>query len=95
MCSYQGKVLSEPACEATCQGCEWTSNVSSAKQGTSCLFEWTVERENCDFQTDETFTGSTTVPCDQVTKLTFYCDSQQACPGYELTLTGDACPKLG
>ena len=92
MCSHQGTVLAIAGCETACQGCEWTDTVSSTKQGTSCVFTWRVTRKNCDFQTNQTFSGTTTVPCDQTTKLTFQCDSVGVCDGYELTLIGDPCP---
>ena len=93
MCSHQGKVLDHPGCESTCQGCEWVlEHLSYTKQGTDCLFNWKVKRHMCDFQTRETFEGTTLVPCNQSTTLTFYCDSGEQCPGYELKLTGDPCP---
>ena len=92
MCTYSGKVINSPGCESACQGCEWTSTVSSTTQGTDCVFTWTVGRKNCDFQTNEEFNGSTTVPCSQRTKLTFYCDATEQCAGYELSLIGDLCP---
>ncbi len=91
-CSYTGEVLDRPGCENACRGCEWESEVSCQHNGSSCHFEWTVNRSGCSFSGDAEFTGSETVPCGQTVKKTFYCDSTAICPGYQLTLVCGACP---
>lgn len=92
-CSYQGlsRVPSQE-CATACEGCSWSSTVSSTRTGTTCDFTYSVSRTGCTNQSDETFTGTQSVPCGQSSRLTFYCDEAGACPGYDLVLYGMECP---
>lgn len=91
-CSYRGEVIETPGCGTACQGCGWESQVSCRHNGSSCQFEWTVNRAGCSFSEDAEFSGEDTVPCGQTVKKVFYCDSAAICPGYQLSLECGVCP---
>ena len=93
MCDYQARnVASSSACKDTCDGCEWSSSVTTTSQGTTCVYTWTVTRANCKNQQDKTWQGTTSVPCGESTTQTFFCDGARACPGFEIDFAGDPCP---
>jgi len=92
MCTYEGREVLDHGCEHECKGCKWTPTVTSSGDGSTCVFTWSVARTGCTYQTDQTFSGTTSVPCGESTAHTFPCGSDGGCNGYELTLTGAACP---
>ena len=96
MCTHSGTSVTHPGgdpCATTCSGCQWTlTQITSKKVGTDCEFSYRVSRTGCDNQTNQTFSGTTVVPCNQSTTVNFYCDPQGTCVGYVLTLTGCPCP---
>lgn len=92
MCRYTAEVIEQGGCATACQGCVWTSEVSTETVGTSCKFTWTVNRNNCSFSSNAEFTGTTTVPCAETHDEVFYCDSAGTCPGYKLSFVSKRCP---
>lgn len=92
MCRYTAEVIEQEGCATACQGCVWTSNVTTKSVGTSTEFTWTVNRNNCSFSANAEFPGVTTVPCGETCSELFYCDPTGNCPGYKLTFTSGACP---
>ncbi len=90
--SYTGEVIDATNCKTACDGCTWSTQVSSEMVGTSCNFTWTANRTDCAFSVNAEFTGTTTVPCNETQREVFYCDSAGDCPGYQLTFSSGTCP---
>ena len=89
MCKHTGTVINQGT---SCADCQWDATVGSTKVGTTCNFTYTVVRSNCTLCRDQTFTGTSSVPCSQSLDLSFPCDPQSNDIGYRLILEACDCP---
>ncbi len=79
-------------CSVACQGCQWDVTVTATQQVNQCVFDYRVVRSNCAVQSNETFTGTVTVPCDGSALRSFPCDPNGLCIGLRIEFTAHACP---
>jgi hypothetical protein len=73
-------------CGATCRGCQFNAVVSTSCTEDGCSFNWTVNRSQCTSQPDADFSGSATLAPGDTRQVDFYCDPQESCARFRLTL---------
>ena len=88
-CSVQGTLLqiNEAACGAPCEGCSFTHDILCNVSGGRCTFSGSVYRTGCTNYADKTWNVDTSMACGSVDhKITYYCDEDEFCARYEVTL---------
>ncbi len=92
MCQHSTQTVIPGGCEQKCEGCQWSARISAEHKTNYCRFTWSVDRTGCTYFPNDTFSGTNEVPCNNQTTLSFFCDTESTCKGYEVTLTACACP---